>query len=225
MVQPSPQSIVRALNEVYGKTFAERLGIDVQSGSPEALFKILVASFLFSMGIDSRIMENTYNLFDVRGWTDPERLTRTTFNDRLAMLDEAGYLRDDKNVASMIAELPVIVEERYNGDLNSLRERAGRVPEKERRLIEEFRGIDDVGADFLFQEIQNVWDESYPFAGELALRGARKLGFDPDTVLLAKMVKREDFPRFVSSLMQMEQENDHSRIFDKARRVEQLVEA
>ncbi|MHB9155624.1 MAG: hypothetical protein ACYC5N_08020 [Endomicrobiales bacterium] len=224
MAQPSQQHIVRGLFRLYGHTFTGRLGIDLDGSRPDALFKLLMASELFSICVDRETMDSAYNLLDTIGWTQPERLMNTTFTQRINLLDEAGYLRDDKNAAAMIAELPPVVLERYNGDLNNLRGRAGKVPEKERRLLEEFRGIDEISADFFQQEIQLVWDENYPFAGGLALRGARKLGFDPDTRMLSRAVKREEFPRFVASLTRMEQENNHSRVFEEARTAEELVE-
>ncbi len=53
--------------------------------------------------------------------------------------------------------------DRYAGDLRKLRAAAGRRPDQERTLLNQFKGIGEVGADTSLREIQLVWDEVRPF--------------------------------------------------------------
>ena len=45
---------------------------------------------------------------------------------------------------------------RCGGDLRNLREEAGCKPDKERKLLKEFKGIGDVGVGIFFREAQVV---------------------------------------------------------------------
>ena len=85
--------------------------------------------------------------------------------------------------------------DRYQGDLRKLREAAGRDPQEERRLLEEFKGIGDVGADIFMREVQLVWDELYPFADRRGLSAAARLGLGDSAQALSAFVDRADFPR------------------------------
>jgi len=54
----------------------------------------------------------------------------------------------------MLGETARACVERYDGDLRRLREAAGREPERERELLQEFKGIGGVGADIFRREAQ-----------------------------------------------------------------------
>jgi hypothetical protein len=51
VAKPPADSIVEALLERHRQTYAQELGIDVAKGTPSALFRLLVASILFSARI------------------------------------------------------------------------------------------------------------------------------------------------------------------------------
>jgi len=212
------------LNEQYGYTFAQRLCISLKENTSEALFKLLLASFLFSICVNWKTMAKTYQEFDKRGLTMPENLLNMDFNMILFVLDSAGYYREDKIAADMLPDIARAVLERYNGDLRNLRMRAEQMPAKERRLLEEFKGIDDISADFFFQELQLIWDELYPTAGELALIGARHLGFTPDAKVLTQLVSKTEYPKLIVSLMQMEQDRTAEQVLKEALKLEEFVE-
>ena len=84
--------------------------------------------------------------------------------------------------------------DRYQGDLRKLREAAGRDPQEERRLLEEFKGIGDVGADIFMREVQLVWDELYPFADRRGLSAAARLGLGDDAQALSALRRSSRFP-------------------------------
>ena len=51
MAKPPADRVIAALLERHGQTYAQELGIDVAKGTPSVLFRLLVASILFSARI------------------------------------------------------------------------------------------------------------------------------------------------------------------------------
>src|SRR5215211_8055511 len=97
--------------------------------------------------------------------------------------------------------------DRYKGDLRRLREEAGRQPSTERKLISEFKGIGDVGADIFFREVQREWSELFPFADKRALQAAERFGLATDAGSLAELTSRADLPRLINALVRADLEH------------------
>ncbi len=100
---------------------------------------------------------------------------------------------------------------RHGGDLRKLREEAGREPERERKLLKEFNGIGDVGADIYFRKAQVAWEELFPFADRRALEGAKELGLGDDAEALLRLGGDRDFPRLVAALVRVKLEGIKTR--------------
>ncbi|MHB9155015.1 MAG: HhH-GDP family DNA glycosylase [Endomicrobiales bacterium] len=209
--------VVKTLIETYGCTYAQQLGIPVKTNSPEALFRLLVASLLFSTRISSRVAVRAADALTRRGWTTPEKLLKSTWQERVQALDEAHYVRYDESRASMLKEMAQQALELYGGDLRNLRDRAERLPQRERALLKDFKGIGDVGADIFFREAQVAWDELYPFADRRALEGARKLGLGANTEQLAALVDKKTFPHLVAALVRVQLEGDIREVLESSR--------
>ena len=62
-----------------------------------------------------------------------------------------------------------MVLEKYEGDLEKLREAAGKDPEEEKKLIREFKGVGDTAINIFCREAQLLWEELYPFADQRTL--------------------------------------------------------
>lgn len=218
MAKPSEREIVRVLIERHGRTFAQELGIPVENNTPSPLFRLLCASLLFSARIGAQIAAKAAEALAERGWTTPEKMADSTWEERAGTLNEAGYARYDERTSTMLGDSAQQLLDRYGGDLRKLREEAGREPERERELLKEFKGIGDVGADIFFREAQVAWGELFPFADRRALEGARKLELGDDTGALVGLVGEEDFPRFVAALVRVRLEGDHDEVLEEARR-------
>jgi len=185
----------------HGQTFCEELDIDIARNTPAPLFQWLCAALLMSARIPSKLAVRAAAALKAAGWTTAERMTRSRWEDRVKVLDGAGYARFDESAARMLGETAELLLDRYRGDLRNLREAAGHDPAAEKRLLTEFKGIGDLGADIFLREVQLCWDELYPFADKKALDAARRLGL-PDTAdALALLVPRPEFPRLVAALI------------------------
>jgi|APTNR8051073442_1049403.scaffolds.fasta_scaffold27612_1 endonuclease III len=210
--QTSQQAILDTLLERHGGTFSAELGIDLSQDTPEPLYRWLTAALLLSARISSAIAVRAARALGEAGWTTAEKMAGSTWEDRVHVLNRSGYARYDESTARRLGEAAQRVIDDYGGDLRRLRDRAERQPEKERRLLKEFKGIGDVGADIFFREMQSVWDELYPFADKRALAAAKRLGL-PDTAEgLAAIVERGIFSQLVAALVRCDLAGDDDDI-------------
>jgi len=70
-------------------------------------------------------------------------------------------------------------------------------------VVQQFKGIGDVGANIFCREAQLAWDELHPFVDCRALEIARRLGLPATPDGLAKLVDRRELPRLVSGLVRV----------------------
>lgn len=217
MAGPSSDDVTAALLDRHGRTFAEELGIDVASGTPSPLFRLLCASLLMSARISAGIAVAAARALADAGWTTAQHMAASSWEDRARVLNEAGYARYDERTSTMLGETTELVLNRYGGDLRKLREEAERDPSKERRLIKECKGIGDVGADIFFREVQAAWPEVRPFADRRALSAAERLGLGSDVDALARLVSEPgEFARLAAALVRVELDNDHDAVMEAA---------
>jgi len=212
------QILVKALLKHYGRTFAEDLGIDAESNEPSPLFCLLVAAMLFSTRISHTVALRSARILFERGWTTPEKLAASTWEQRVRALDEGGYVRYDERTSTMLGETAQMLIDVYQGDLRRLREAAGRDPGRERKLLDQFKGVGEVAVNIFFREAQLAWPELYPFVDARTLASAKALGLPADPAKLAASVRgRRQFVRLVAALIRVELEHKREEILAAAR--------
>ena len=67
-----------------------------------------------------------------------------------------------------------------DGDLNNLLKRADSSPQQIRKLLQEIKGIGNVGTDIFFDTAQGIWPCIAPFIDPRSLKTADQLGFGND---------------------------------------------
>ncbi len=216
MTTPSHEQLVAALLETHGRTFSGELGINLESNTPSHLFRWLCASLLFSARISSKIAVKAAQALADNGWMTPKKMAEATWAERTRVLNQSGYARYDEKTSRMLGDVSELLLDRYGGDLRKLREEADRDPEQERKILKEFKGIGDVGADIFFREVQIAWTEIAPFADKAALKSARKLGLPDDAKSLAQLVPMKELPTLLAALVRSLLAGDHEAIIDAA---------
>jgi len=199
------KNTVRVLLKHHGRTFAEDLGIDAEANQPSPLYCLLISAALFSTRINHVIALKSARILFARGWTTPERMADTTWEQRVRALDEGGYVRYDERTATMLGQTAQVLIDGYRGDLRRLREAAGANPVHERKLLDLFMGIGEVAVNIFFREVQLAWPELFPFADERTLASAKKLGLPAEARKLAALChNRRDYVRLVSALVRVQ---------------------
>lgn len=217
MTNPSQEKIVQAVLKQHGRTLSHELGINVGSDSPVALFRLLCAAMLSSARIKADIAIKAARGLAQQGWTSAKALAASSWEDRVEVLHRAGYVRYQERTATMLGNMAQRLLDKYQGDLRNLRDAADHRPDEERRLLKQFRGLGDVGADIFFREVQGAWDELRPFVDQRALRGARKLGLQDDPASLERLAGEKDFSRLVAGLVWTQLANDYRNVLQAAR--------
>jgi hypothetical protein len=142
---PSKRDTARARLDLHGHTYAQELGIKLQNPSPSDLFQLPCASIVFSARIGAPIATEAARNLKRRRWRSARSLARSTWQQRVDALDDAGYVRYDERTSTMRGDMAEQLLERWGGDLRKLREAAGRDPARERKLLNELKELGTSG--------------------------------------------------------------------------------
>lgn len=216
MSQPSKRDTARAVLARFGRTYADELGIRLAQGTPAPLFQLLCAALLLSARLPAANAVQAARALREAGLTTPRKMAAASWQERVDVITWHGYKRYDERTATMLGQTAELLLERWQGDLRRLRDEAGRDPQEERRLLQEFKGIGPVGADIFLREVQPVWDEVYPWADERVLRAARRLDLGADARALARLVERRRFPALVAGLIRIELADGYEEVREAA---------
>ncbi|MFP4002242.1 MAG: hypothetical protein ACLFV8_00600 [Alphaproteobacteria bacterium] len=213
---PEQQCLVRALLEEHGRLYSDELGIDLSKNTPSVLFRWLCASLLLSARISSELAMKAARALSDAGWTTAQKMAGSTWEERVKVLNRSGYARYDESTSRMLGDTVAHMIDRYDGDLRRLREEAGQSPGRERKLLKEFKGVGDVGADIFFRETQTAWEELYPFADKKALSAAGRLDLPGSADGLAALAGKKDFARLVAALVRTSLSRDYEDVRRRA---------
>jgi endonuclease III len=213
MAGPTKQQIVDALLERHGRTYSSEAGIKLDGNTPAPLFQLLCLSLMLSARISADLAVAASRALQDAGWTTPDKMADSTWEQRTKVLNESGYARYDERTSRMLGETVDTLLDTYGGDLRRLRDAADRDPAEERRLLQDFSGIGEVGASIFSREVQLVWDEQYPFADDRTLESAERLGLGDDVSALKRHADGvEQFTTLVAALVRCGIADDHDEV-------------
>jgi hypothetical protein len=210
------KQMVQVLLKRYGRTYCDELGIVIERNSPSVLFRWLCATILFSARISSSLALRAAKAITEQGWTTPQKMRAATWEERVRVLNEAGYARFDESTSTKLGSAAELLIRHYDGDLRQLREMAQRDRVQEHRLLQAFKGIGPVGADIFCREAQAAWAELYPFVDQIALASGKRLGIAATPQDLTELVDRKRFSRLVTALVRVRLENAFAEIKEEA---------
>lgn len=213
MATSNPRTLAKTLLDRFGQTYAEELRIPIEKNTPAPLFQLLCAAMLYSARIPARNATTAIRALIDAGLTTPKKMVEASWQDRVDVITWHGYKRYDESAARMLGETAQLVLDRYHGDLRRLRQEADRDVDLEKKLLQQFKGIGNVGADIFLREVQLAWDEVYPYADAKVLRAAKRLELADDVQALARLTSRRRFPRLVAALVR----TDLAHAYDEIR--------
>jgi endonuclease III len=194
--------LAKTVLKSYGQTYANQIGIRLKN-TPAPLYQLLNASLLLSARIAAEnAVEAASALIDAK-LTTPQKVAEASWQDRVDVLTAHGYKRYDESTSVMLGDTAKILLERYDGDLRKLRDEADRDADKIHKSLQQFKGIGKVGADIFLREVQLIWDEAFPYVDSRVGKTAKSMNLPTDAKGLARLVDRNDFPRFVAGLIRV----------------------
>ena len=221
--------VIAALLSEHGRTYAAAGGVLLHGpgdATPSHLFRLLCLSLLLSARIRAEVAVQAARALAEHGWTTPAAVAATTWAERTAVLNRAGYARYDEKTSRMLGAAADRVLRVDGGDLNHLRVRADYDPAQERAFLQEFTGIGPLGASIFAREAQLVWPELYPYADERALRSAGRLGLPADAAELAARVDDAGtFTVLLAALVRCALARDEERILQLAEGTQPRLDA
>lgn len=133
---------------------AQELGLDegLAAANEEALFKWLVASFLFGKPIQQPIALHAYRVIVEQHQRDtPVKLASCSQAELVRMLGAAHYKRYDISTAERLVKLAHKLIEEYAGLVGNIHKRSGTRAEFEHRLLA-FEGIGPKTVEIFMRE-------------------------------------------------------------------------
>lgn len=179
-------SLIQRLLDKAGTTYAEQAGITLKD-TPQPLFQLLVLCMLASKPISADIAVEAARALFSEGWRGPDAVREAKRADVIDAFGRAHYARYDESSATRLVDIAGHAKDTYGGDLRRLAEQSGRDRDEAKRLLMEFKGIGDTGADIFLREVQDVWTWVRPYFDEKALHAAQELGLPakPDELATA----------------------------------------
>lgn len=157
----------------FGQLRSEGLGIDLDSGKEEEVFKWFLASILYGKRIEENVIINTYRGFEKENILTPKAILDTGWRKLVILLDTGGYVRYDFNAADNLIKISEKLLSEY-GSLTALHKKALESKDLEKRLLE-FRGVEPATASFFLREMRHAWTKANPAISPYAELAAEKL--------------------------------------------------
>lgn len=184
---------IKDLIENFGTKYSEILGIKLESGSEEEIFKWFLASILFAAPIRESAAIKTYKQFERRGILTPEGILRTGWHGIVSVLDDGGYTRYDFKTADKLLEVMKNLIEQYDGKLTQIHFSASDPQNLEDKLKNLGKGIGATTVNIFLRELRGIWEKAKPNPAELAALAARNLGILREDASKGVMQQLEEF--------------------------------
>lgn len=203
------ERLVQRLLDVAGTTYAAESRIKL-GDKPMPLFQLLIVCMLASKPIDAAIaMAAGRELFGA-GLRTPKAVLAA---DRRAMIDAFGrahYVRYDESSATRLTDMAERVRDEYSGDLRELSKRSRHDVAAVKRLLKQFKGIGDTGADIYLREVQDVWTWVRPYFDDRATAAAEHLGLPTRPEKLGALAPQAN-ARLAAALIRVSLDDDVRR--------------
>lgn len=197
---------VRRLLDVAGTTYAAQARITM-SDKPMPLFELLVLCMLASKPIDAGIATAAARELFKAGLRTPKAVLQANRQTMIDAFGRAHYVRYDESSATRLADMAGRVRDEYSGDLRLLAERSRHDPAAAKRMLKQFKGIGDTGADIYLREVQDVWTWVRPYFDDRTTGTAKRLGLPADPKKLGSLAP-QDNARLAAALVRVSLDDD-----------------
>jgi endonuclease III len=205
-----PEQRVQRLMEFAGTTYAAEAGVRIDD-KPMPLFQLLVLCMLASKPIDATIaMRAGHELF-AAGLRTPKAVLASDRRTMIRAFGRAHYVRYDESSATRLTDMAQRVSDEFSGNLREIAQRSRHDIGAAKRILKQFNGIGDTGADIFLREVQDVWTWVRPYFDKRAIAGAKKLGLPADPTELGRMAPRSN-ARLAAALVRASLDDEVRRV-------------
>jgi endonuclease III len=183
------KQLVRRLLKAAGTTYAEEAGIRIND-KPMPLFQLLVLCMLASKPIDATTAMRAARELFTAGLRTPKSVLASDRRSMISAFGRAHYVRYDESSATRLTDIAERVRDDYSSDLREIARRSQHDIRSATRMLKQFKGIGDTGADIYLREVQDVWTWARPYFDERATAAARALGLPTDPEKLGALAPR-----------------------------------
>jgi endonuclease III len=203
------ERLVRRLMEAAGTTYAAEAGIRIDD-KPMPLFQLLVLCMLASKPIDATTaMRAARELFS-EGLRTPRAVLAADRRTMIRAFGRAHYVRYDESSATRLTDIAQRVSDEFSGDLREIARRSQHDVGAATRILKQFKGIGDTGADIYLREVQDVWTWVRPYFDDRATAAAKKLGLPSDPAKLGALAPRSN-ARLAAALVRVSLDDEVRR--------------
>jgi endonuclease III len=200
---------VRRLLKFAGTTYAEEAGIRIND-KPMPLFQLLVLCMLASKPIDAAIAMGAARELFRAGLRTPKAVLASDRRTMIGAFGRAHYARYDESSATRLSAMAERVRDEYRGDLRAIAVTSKQDVGAAKRMLKQFKGIGDTGADIYLREVQDVWTWVRPYFDERAIGAAKQLGLPTSPTKLAALAPRAN-ARLAAALVRASLDDDVRR--------------
>jgi len=180
---------VGRLLKLAGTTYAEQAGIRL-TDKPMPLFQLLVLCMLASKPIGAEMATRAAAELFGAGLRTPTAVLAADRPTMIAAFGRAHYVRYDESSATRLTEIARHVRHDFGGDLREIARRSDHNPAQAARILKEFKGIGDTGADIFLREVQDTWTWVRPHFDETATAAAKALALPTEPAKLSAFAPR-----------------------------------
>ena len=213
MADPDPSRTCRELLERDGRTYAEEGEVGLRD-EPAPLYRLLVLATLASTRIRAEVAAAAARELWAAGFTTPQRMRDSTWQQRVDALGRGGYRRYDESTATALAEGAEVVRDRWDDDVRTVRERcagseqladglAGGLAETVAEEVQAVPRLGPVGAGIFVREVQAVWRDLDPYLDGRAADAAAAAGLSRQPDRLAAHVPDGSFAALAATLARL----------------------
>ena len=189
-----------------GTTYAEQAGIRL-ADKPMPLFQLLVLCMLASKPIDATTAVRAAKELFTAGLRTPRGVLASDRRTMIAAFGRAHYVRYDESSATRLAEMAERVQDEFGGDLRGIAPRSNHDPQQAARILKQFKGIGDTGADIFLREVQDVWTWVRPYFDGRATAAAKALELPAEPAKLSAFAPRTS-ARLAAALVRASLDNE-----------------
>lgn len=131
------------------------LGINLESGKEEEIFKWFLACLLFGKPIQQEVAKRTYFEFEKAGILTAEKILEAGWDRLVEILDRGHYVRYDFSTATKLLEISRELKEKY-GKLSNLLKQSKNKKDLAKRL-QEFKGIGPVTTRIFLRDLKSIY--------------------------------------------------------------------